>query len=282
MLELYYDNEEDIPEGYKGLYVERNSRWEFNGVKGLKTQADVDRLSVALTKERKDHKEAKERLALFGNADPTEFSSLQEAVQSLTEQNEALKTGGAFDETKAEPIIKARVNQAIGPLEREKQNLQRQLDAVNGKLATAEQEKQQLSTNLVMDRIERAVRDAAIEAKVLTSAIYDVIGRARSVFEYDDGKIITKDSGEATPGLNPREWMKEMVEKAPHWWPTSAGGGAGGGGPNGLETKGNPWTKAGWSLTAQGAYYKQHGEAKAVEMAKRAGSFLGATKPPAQ
>jgi len=282
MLELFYDNEDDIPEGYRNLYVERNGRFEFNGVKGIKTQADVDRLSTALAKERKDHKEVKDRFAVYADlGDPTEVIEKLAQVDSLVEQNEALKAGGQFDEVKAEPIIKARVNQAVGPLEREKQALQRQLDSVNNKLNAAETEKSQLSTTITMDRIERAIRDAAIEAKVQSSAIFDAISRARGDFEYsDDGKIITKDGGSSTPGLTPKEWFKEMLEKAPHWWPVSAGGGAGGGSGPGFEGKSNPWSKAGWNLTHQGAYMKAHGEGKAKEMAARAGSYIGATKPP--
>jgi hypothetical protein len=281
MLELFYATEEEIPEGYRSLYVERNGRFEFSGVKGIKTQADVDRLTVALAKERKDHKEVKDRFAVYADlGDPNEVIDKLGQVESLSEQVEALKQGGQFDEVKAEPIIKARVNQAVGPLEREKQNLQRQLDAVNGKLSTVEQEKNQLSTTIVMDRVERAVRDAAIEAKVLGTAVYDVISRARNIFEYDEGKIVTKDGTEAIAGLTPKEWLKDMIEKAPHWWPTSAGGGAGGGGPGGFEGKSNPWSKAGWNITAQGAYVKAHGETKAKEQASRAGSSWGATKPP--
>jgi hypothetical protein len=281
MLELFYDTEEEIPEGFRQLYIERNGRFEFNGVKGIKTQADVDRLSTALAKERKDHKEARDKLNVLGDIDPVAAAEALEQVTSLNEQIEALKAGGAFDETKAEPIIKARVNQAIGPLERQKNQLERQLADVNNKLNATEQEKTQLASTITMDRVERAVRDAAIEAKVMTSAIYDVIGRARTIFEYDEGKILTKDGGEAVPGLTPKEWLKDMVEKAPHWWPTSNGGGAGGGSGPGFEGKTNPWSKAGWNLTAQGAYTRAHGEAKAKEMAARAGSYLGATKPTA-
>lgn len=281
MLELFYENQEDIPEGYASLYVERNGRWEFNGVKGIKTQADVDRLSTALTKERNEHKVTKQALAPFSDlGDPLEVAEKLAQTQSLAEQVEALKSGGAFDETKAEPIIKARVNQAVGPLEREKQNLQRQLETVNQKLAGVEQEKTQLSSTITMDRIERAVRDAAGDAKVLSSAVFDVVARARTIFEYDEGKILTKDNGEAVPGLTPKEWLKDMVEKAPHWWPTSLGGGANGGGGGGFDGKANPWTKAGWNITAQGAYVRQHGEEKAAAMAARAGSKMGATKPP--
>ena len=44
----------------------------------------------------------------------------------------------------------------------------------------------------------------------------------------------------------------------------------------------NPWSKAGWNLTKQGAYAKEHGVEKAQDAAKSAGSAFGATHPPAE
>ena len=40
----------------------------------------------------------------------------------------------------------------------------------------------------------------------------------------------------------------------------------------------NPWGQA-WNLTRQGQYIREHGEAKAAELAARVGSKIGATKP---
>ena len=36
MLKTIYDNEEDIPEGFKELYTEKNGKWELTGVQGVK------------------------------------------------------------------------------------------------------------------------------------------------------------------------------------------------------------------------------------------------------
>lgn len=41
----------------------------------------------------------------------------------------------------------------------------------------------------------------------------------------------------------------------------------------------NPWSAEGWNLTKQGSLVRTLGEAKAAQIAKAAGSHLGATKP---
>jgi hypothetical protein len=98
----------------------------------------------------------------------------------------------------------------------------------------------------------------------------------------EEGKILTKDGEGSTPGLAPNDWFKDMQETRPHWWPISQGGGSrGGGAPLGRNAD-NPWSREGWNITKQGAYVRQHGDAKAAEAAKSVGATPGQTKPPAE
>lgn len=284
MLKTVYATAEEIPEGYAALYTERNGQWELTGVTGIKTQSDVDRLSAALTKERNDHKATRQTLQAFGELDPEEVRTKLENYDNLNEQVEALKAGGAFDEEKMEPIIQSRVRQAIGPLEREKNTLQRQLDDTKKKVGEFEGTVSQLQQKMINDRIERAVRDTAVAEKVIAPAIGDAVLNARGIFEEtEDGRIVTKDGvAGVTPGLTAKEWLNDMKEKAPHWWPSSVGGGSRGGGPLGqYQGADNPWSKEGWNLTKQGQIVKQVGLAKANEIAARVNSKVGATKPAA-
>jgi len=46
-----------------------------------------------------------------------------------------------------------------------------------------------------------------------------------------------------------------------------------------IRGKNNPWSQEGWSLTRQGQLVREIGEGPAAEIAKSAGSFIGATKP---
>jgi hypothetical protein len=285
MLKTIYDTEEDIPEGYRDLYTEKNGKWELTGVQGVKTQADVDRVQAALTKERTEHKTTKASLAQFEGIDPESVASMTLSLEEAQAQLAALNKDGNVDPEKIEPIVAARLKQATAPLERDKANLERQIEAKRKEVAEREAKIAELNTSIVNDRIEREVRDAAATAKITPSAVTDAVMRARSIFEQtDDGRTVTRDVAGVTPGLNPVEWLKDMQEKAPHWWPNSVGGGSqGGGGPGGRPYAGanNPWSKEGWNITKQGAVVKTLGEAKAAEIAAQAGCKIGDTKPKA-
>lgn len=278
-LKAVYGSAEEIPEGYADLYTERNGQWEFTGLEGVKTQADIDRIQSALTKERKDHKEAKDKLAAFADIDPEAVHTMETELESAKAQLEAINKDGRIDETKLEPIIAARVKQATGPLERDKSNLERRIEKLTGEKTAAETEVGNLKQSIVTGGIERQVRDAAAGDKVLSSALDDVAYRGLRVFEQtEDGRVITKDIPGVVPGLSVKEWLADLKDKAPHFWPLSAGGGSGGGEGGRVTGKSNPWSKEGWNVTAQGAYLTAHGEAKAKTLAESVGSKIGATK----
>lgn len=281
-LKTIYDTADEIPEGYADLYTERNGHWELTGVEGVKTQADIDRVQSALAKERTDHKATKAAFAPFDGLDADSIQKTATDLEEARAQLEAINKDGRVDETKLEPIIAARIKQAVSPLERDKTNLERQLEAQRRAVLDKENEVTGLRNSITMGDIERQIRDAASEAKTLPSAVFDAVRYGREVFEKtDDGRVITKDVSGVVPGLTPKEWFKDQMDKSPHWWPASVGGGSQGGG-GGRGTYGganNPWSKAGWSITKQGALVRQLGEQKANEIAAQAGSKIGATKP---
>lgn len=282
-LKTIYDTAEEIPEGYLDLYTERNGHWELTGIEGVKTQADIDRVQNALVKERGDHKATKALLAPFDGLDPEAIQAQANRLEEVTAQLEAINKDGRIDETKLEPIIAARVKQAVAPLERDKLNLERQVDAQKKLVSERDGEVTNLRTSITTGDIERQIRDAASEAKVIPTAIFDAVRYGREVFEKtEDGRVITRDVNGVTPGLTPKEWFKDQQDKAPHWWPPSVGGGSQGGGnqrPGGYGGANNPWSKAGWNLTKQGALVRQLGEVKAAEIAAQVGCKIGDTKP---
>ena len=65
-LKAIVDSLDDIPDGIKESYTERNGKYELQ-VEGMKTQADLDRISTALAKERNDHRVLRERFAPLGD-----------------------------------------------------------------------------------------------------------------------------------------------------------------------------------------------------------------------
>lgn len=282
-LKAFYATADEIPEGYADLYTERNGQFELTGIEGVKTQADVDRVTSALRKEREDHKKTKEIVTAFGDLNPEEVHQKLEGYDALNEQYEALKATGGGTPEATENLIAARVKAALGPVERQRDQLQRRVEETQKVVTDKDGMIANLQNGITADRIERAIRDAAVAAKVIAPAINDAVLNSRGIFEIEEGtgKIVTKDTPGVTPGLSPTEWLKDQQEARPHWWPQSLGGGAGGGSGSGnLSNKENPWSAAGWNITRQGQYVKQHGIDKATQMAERVGSKIGATSPP--
>lgn len=278
-LKTVYEKAEDIPEGFSELFVERGGKFELTGIEGVKTPADVDRVQEALRKEKNDHKVTKESLAKFGDLDPTVVPAQLEELVEVKAQLATVQKDGKIDQTAVQEHIAAAVNRAVGPLQRDKASLEKQLD--NQKKTTAEKDAEigNLQGSIKRGKIEGILRDNAIAARVLGTAIDDAVMVGLTHFEEIDGKYVTKDGNGITPGLDPKEWYKDMQEKRPHWWPASVGGNSrGAGGPTGRDA-GNPWSVAGWSITEQGRYVTKHGIAKANEAAASVNSKVGNTKP---
>lgn len=274
MLELIYDNEGDIPEGFASLYTEKDGKWVLTGVKGMKTQADVDRASQAKQREVDAHKETKKKLAAFQDA----FGELDEdGIHELADEVDGLRAGGKGLK-EGSPEFEAAVEKAAarktGPLER-------QITTLTREKTEAEQARDAAQAEIKTGKIKDAVREQLTALKVLPEAQEDALMYAERLFDVaEDGAIVTKDGVGVTPGLTAKDWLSDLKGKKPHWWPASEGAGSGGGGGRGGGSADNPWSKAGWNLTRQGAYIREHGEEAGARMAQAAGSKVGAMTPP--
>lgn len=265
-----YNSKDDIPAGYEELYSERDGKWLLTGVEGIRTDADVARVQTALTQEKAKTKELKAKLDLFGDLDPEEVHTQLEEIDEL--RVKATANGGKVDDAQIQALVDAKVKKETATLTRENTKLKTTVD----ELTTSNTE---LSSTIKKSKIETAVRQAAEKGGVVATAIDDIVMYGERVLEVtEDGSVITKDGVGVTPGLTVDVLLSDMKEKRPHWWPASVGGGAGGGKNNGGMSD-NPWSAANWNLTAQGAYVKQHGMAKAEQMAKLAGTSIGGDKP---
>ena len=279
-LKVTYEKQEEIPTGFEELYVERNGRFDLVGIEGVKTQADIDKQLEANRKEREAHKATKDKLAKFGDLDPetipTQLAELEETKARL----EAVTKEGKLDESKMAPIIDAAVRKALGPVERIKTQLERDLDNARKTTAEKDAEVSSLRGAITQRTVEQSLRDAALAAKVIPTAVDDAVMYGARVFEVtEDGRVVTKDNAGVTPGIEAKEWLKDMQERRPHWWPASQGGGAGGGRGGGGNRASNPWLAENWNVTEQGKYVTTHGVDKAAQAAAAAGSKLGATRP---
>lgn len=268
--------ENEVTEAFRELYTERNGQFELTGITGIKTQGDVDRLQTALNNEKTAHKATKDRLRplSFGGQSVVEMNDdqIRTAVEAFDGYDE-LKTraDGKIDDEKISQIVESRLKSKLAPIEREKKTLEDKFKEASERVTTFEQRERQRT-------IADKVREVTTAANLLPSAVADALMYAGQVFEVtEDGRVITKDKVGVTPGVEPDVWLMEIKPTKEHWWPESQGGGARGGKGGGISGD-NPWSEKGWNVTRQGDAVRAD-RSKAEQMAKAAGSFIGATAP---
>ena len=245
-LQILVDNLDDVASQFHELYTAKEGGGGFE-LTGVDTKAaDVQRLSVAISKEREATRLAKAALTPFVGIDLAEVEEFRSAKKQR--EAESAKTAGQ-DNSKAV-----------------------QLEAANKLLADQLTAAQSLLTQFT-DRektrtVHDAVRAAAVALKVRDTAVEDVLMYATRTFELtDDGKILTRDDVVGvTPGITPDLWLAEITPKKPHWLIESKGGGAGGGG--GGAPQSNPWDVTTRNLTEQGRILRTNPALAAQLMAK--------------
>lgn len=263
-----------IPEGLSQYYTEQDGVWRLN-VKGAKTSEDVSRVQGSLTRVRNELKETKGKLAAY--AELGDFDDLTSRLDRIPELEAAAE--GKLDESGIEAIVKKRldaaVNSATAPLNRKLTKL----EALNQELTTTNSDLLSRDTRrTITDNVQSALR----EMKALPEAYDDALLLANQEFEVDDeGKTVTREGSLFGAGLDPKNWLTDLMPKRPHWFPGSVGGGArdsrGGGGLSGP----NPWgPRPAWNATEQSRIVREKGVEYAKRMARAAGAEFGNPTPP--
>lgn len=275
VLKTVHDKIDEIPEEFRPLYTERNGKMELTGIVGVKTEADVARVTKSLESERNAHKETKEKLKLWGELDPVETLSKLDKLPAL----EKAAAGKLDDVTIADLASKqaeAMLKSKLGPVERQLAQTAKERDEYKNSM-------QQYVEKDIRRSVADDVRAAGTKLKMHPEAIEDAIEIGYRVLQRtEDGKVVTRDGAGVVAGVDAESWLTEMRPKRPHWWPASQGGdsrGSGNGGGSFLGGK-NPWSADNWNMTEQGRYLREHGKDKAAAAAASAGSSIGATAPP--
>src|SRR3972149_12286580 len=113
LLEAIVETLEGIDQPYQALYTKRGEKFEFTGVKGIKTQSDVDRVQQALNAERTVSKDLKAKLSAVGDLDPVVVLETLDKLPELQALADASKR-------KFEPSeMEAAVNGRVAPLQRQ-------------------------------------------------------------------------------------------------------------------------------------------------------------------
>ena len=272
-LSAVMDSIDDLADPLKELYTEKNGRYELTGITGVFTQGNIDRLQTALNKERGDHAKTKESLSVWGEMSHEDVIAKLDRIPELE-----AAAAGKLDEAAIEDIVTRRVD---GTVKTKTAPLERSIAQLTKDNAALKEENEAFRSENRKRIIGDAVRESLVKGKVLTEAQEDALLLAERVFEItEDGVVLTKDQVGVTPGVAPDVWLQEMQERRPHWWPASNGGGARGGNTGGGMAE-NPWSKDHWNLTKQGQVMREKGSEKAAQLAKAAGSRIGATRAPA-
>jgi NADH dehydrogenase/NADH:ubiquinone oxidoreductase subunit G len=260
---------DEVDEKYRDLYTQRGDKWEFTGVEGLKTQADVDRQLAANQKVRTDLtaantalKAANDKLAVWEDLDPEDVKVKLEKLQTFEAGGnvpELLKNFDVAVNTRVQQVVDAKVKA-------ETNKLTRQLDEAKTKLNETAQLVQTFETKDTQRTIQDAVRAAAAAAKVLPEAVGDLLIVAAQDLKVVDGKVQTEDGRDATTIID------EYKQKRPYFWPKSVGaGGTGGNEGLGLGAgQENPFSRKGWNMTKAGEILRTN-PAQAQKLAEAAG-----------
>lgn len=268
-IEYSYDSADAVPEQHAELYSEQNGKFVLTGVSGIKTPEDTNKLMTSLKNERRQHAETKANLSKFAEFDPEELTN------SLAELEQLRVTGGKIDDTQIEDLVGQRLTLKTKPLEKQIGTLSEQLTEAHGKL-------QQYQLADTQRNISDQLTKAASSAKVHNTALNDICIIGMGIFELDElGNAVTREGvPNVTAGLSPEVWLTESRDVRPHWWPESQGAGARGSSGSGGYAN-NPFTREHWNMTEQGRIFTEN-RPKAEQMAKAAGTTIGAGRPPAK
>jgi len=142
-----------------------------------------------------------------------------DVYNDMLQQSQNLKDKKLLDEGKIEELMEER-----SKLMREEHN--QVVENMKG---------QQLDLTKKLEHllIDSAVRDSAVKAGVIDTAIDDVVLRSQSIFSIKEGKAVPHDSsgnvifgdGNSDP-MGVSEWVKGLTESAPHLFNASTGGGS--------------------------------------------------------
>ncbi len=268
-----YDDPSEVPTEHAALYIEKDGKAVLT-LTGIKTQADFDAFGEALRK-RYAEKAAK-TAADSANLDLDNKDIKRMVSEAIKEAG--LDIGGGDKDKGGNGDDSPAVH-----------DLRRQVAELTEKLEKSETTRTAAEATAQATRIKTSLQGEAAKSGIRPEAIDAFVSLVSDSFEVSaDGNVVVKLEGNkiagATPNSSPADVMPLLKRDAnySYFWPDSKGAGGeggGGGGGGGGAGKDNPWSKAGWNLTKQGQLV-QSDRGEAERLAKSAGSFIGAAKPP--
>lgn len=269
-LQAIVESPEKIPETLRDYYREVDGRFVLD-VDGMKTQEDFDRYAEAIKKRYADN--AADLARKQGAA--ISRDEIMGLIEDGMKKFAPAVTAGKSEAGATDPNLAAQIH-----------DLERNLASVTKALEEAKRERDQAVGTSRETTIRNSLTQAASAAGVRPEGVSNLVNLVAHNFEIaQDGSVVTKLEADqnVSPNQKPSDFFQALGRQAEFrmFWPASKGAGADAGegsGGSGDLGSGNPWTKAGWNVTAQGKLFTQNKD-EALRLMKAAGFKPGMTKP---
>ena len=205
-----------VDKALHGLYTQGDDKKYYLGVEGMVSSSRLEEF-------RTNNIDLKKALEKFEGINPDRYREMAETERKLKEKK--MIDAGEIDKVVAERVaaMKADNEKVIGDLTKSNESLTARLSSV---------------------LIDSAVKSAAVAAGVVSTAVDDVVLRAKTTFQVKDGNVVAlNDKGEVVYGkdgttpLTIGEWVTNLKKTATHLFEGMRGSGAPGGkGPGGVDT----------------------------------------------
>jgi len=198
---------EEVNENVRGLYKAEGDGFVLDA-EGVVPKERLDEF-------RTNNINLQQQLEKLKDIDPVKYRELVD-LQRQVEEGKLLKEG------KIEEVVASRVGAMKTALEGERDTYKTRAEAAES----------QLSVLL----IDSTIRTEALKLGVVTTALDDVVLRARTVYHMKDGAAVPHDDkGQVIYGKDGKspmamaDWLTGLKKTAPHLFASSQGGGAAGG-----------------------------------------------------
>ncbi len=275
-LEATLADKAKIPEGLAAHYVETDGVFVLD-VTGMKTQKDFDDYAEALKKRLTDAGADFARKQGAGLSRDDVLEIIEGSMKKFIKPGGTPGKNGADGGDGNDGDVSARLH-----------DLERNLASITKELDTTKKERDDALGKSRDTTIKNKLTQAANTAGVTPEGVGNLVSLIERNFEVaQDGSVVTK--LEAGAGVSPNQKPEDFLAAVARdkafrmFWPKSVGAGAdgdgaGGPGAGGDLGKGNPFTKAGWNMTAQSKLYIAN-KVEAERLMKVAGVELGAVAP---
>ena len=275
-LEATIQDKAKIPEGLAAHYVETDGVFVLD-VTGMKTQKDFDDYAEALKKRLTDAGADFARKQGAGLSRDDVLGIIEEGLKKFAGGVKPKGNGADGGDGGEGGDVSARLH-----------DVERNLASITKELETTKKERDDALGKSRDTTIKNKLTQAANAAGATPEGVHNLVTLVEPNFEVaQDGSVVTKLEAGAgvSPNQKPEDYFANVArEKAFRmFWPKSVGAGAdgegaGGPGAGGDLGKGNPFTKAGWNMTAQSKLYTSN-KPEAERLMKVAGVELGAVAP---